>query len=71
VPGRVVGEDVRPHLDLEHGRLPDPLNEVVKQLHEEQEKLKEQVKRLEETSSPLVIISDRQINNIFSKGAGI
>ena len=48
VPGRVVEDRRKPVLDLEHGKLPDPVSEAIKLVLEEQGKLAERIKRLEE-----------------------
>ena len=48
VPGRVVEERRRPVLDLEHGKLPDPVNEAIKHVLDEQERLAQRLKILEE-----------------------
>ena len=60
IPGRVVGERRHPILDLEHGKLPDPVEQVIRQLLREQEDLKERLRRLEETnlSSEPVVVRD-------------
>ena len=48
IPGRAVERPkVRPRIDLEHGRLPDPVAEAVNILLEKQEKLEKRIKRLE------------------------
>ena len=48
IPGRAVERPkVRPKIDLEHGRLPDPVAEAVNILLEKQEKLEKRIKRLE------------------------
>ena len=49
VPGRAVEEQRRPVLDLEHGRLPDPVNEALKHVLDEQDRLAQRLKRLEES----------------------
>jgi len=49
VPGRVVAEERRPVLDLEHGRLPDPVSEAIKHVLEEQEHLAQRLKKLEQS----------------------
>jgi len=49
VPGRVVEEGLRPVLDLEHGKLPDPVNEAIKHVLDEQERLAQRLNRLEES----------------------
>ena len=48
VPGRVVEEERLPVIDLEHGRLPDPVNEAIRLVLEDQGKLEERIQRLEE-----------------------
>lgn len=48
VPGRAVAEGRRPALDLEHGKLPDPVSEALEHVLEEQAQLAERLKRLEE-----------------------
>ena len=51
VPGRAVERSrVKPRIDLEHGRLPDPVAEAVNILLEKQEKLERRIDRLEEKS---------------------
>ncbi len=49
VPGRAVEEERRPVLDLEHGRLPDPVSEAIRHVLAEQENLAQRLKRLEES----------------------
>jgi len=48
VPGRVVEEERPPVTDLEHGKLPDPVNEAIRLVLEDQGKLEERIHRLEE-----------------------
>jgi len=48
VPGRVVEDRRKPVLDLEHGRLPDPVSEAIRLILEEQGRLVERIKRIEE-----------------------
>ena len=50
IPGRVVTDSPKPIMDLEHGRLPDPIAEALKQVLEEQKKLEERLKKLESAS---------------------
>ena len=48
IPGRIV-EDRTPHvLDLEHGKLPDPVSEAIKVLMEQQGDLDKRLSQLEE-----------------------
>ena len=48
VPGRVVGEKKRKKIDLDHNKLPDPIAEFLKIIVEEQKKLKERIKKIED-----------------------
>lgn len=50
VPGRIVEEKKKPLMDLEHGRLPDPVAEAIRLVLREQDKLEERLKRLESLS---------------------
>ncbi len=47
VPGQVVRDRNGPVLPLEHGRLPDPLAEAIRNIIDEQVDLRERVQRLE------------------------
>ena len=47
VPGRVVGEKRRVKIDLEHDKLPDPIADALRLIIEEQEKLEERIRKLE------------------------
>ena len=49
VPGRVVGGRQESVMDLEHGKLPDPFSEAVRLILEEQTRLSERLRRLEES----------------------
>ncbi len=50
IPGKTVEERRKPLMDLEHGKLPDPVAEAIKLVLEEQDKLEERLKRLEKSS---------------------
>ena len=50
VPGKTVDDRHRSVLDLEHGKLPDPVAEAIKLVLEEQDKLEERLRKLEQTS---------------------
>jgi serine O-acetyltransferase len=50
IPGRVIDEHRKPILDLEHGRLPDPVAEAIKLVLSEQTKLEERLKKIESKS---------------------
>jgi serine O-acetyltransferase len=50
IPGRVVTKREKPHMDLEHGKLPDPVAEALKQMIRDHRILKERLKKLEEAT---------------------
>lgn len=49
VPGRAVEESRMPTWDLEHGKLPDPVNEAIKLVLKEQAELAKRLQRIEES----------------------
>ena len=76
IPGRIVEDRHKPLVDLEHGKLPDPVAEVIRIVLKEQDKFKERLKRLE-NSSGLAVPEDElmeikgSIVKEFSQGEGI
>jgi len=50
VPGKVVEDRRKPIVDLEHGKLPDPVAEAIRLVLREQDKLEERLERLEKAS---------------------
>ncbi len=76
VPGRIVEDQRKPHLDLEHSKLPDPVAEAIMIVLKEQDELKARLERLESTSG-LEIQKDslkgkrKEIAKEFGGGAGI
>ncbi|GAI10132.1 unnamed protein product, partial [marine sediment metagenome] len=72
----IVEDRHKPVIDLEHGKLPDPVAEAVSLVLAEQKNLKERLKRLE-SSSGIVAAEDKlkqkrvQIEREFSQGEGI
>ena len=76
IPGRIVEDRHKPGIDLEHGKLPDPVAEAVSLVLAEQKNLKERLKRLE-SSSGIVAAEDKlkqkrvQIEREFNQGEGI
>jgi serine O-acetyltransferase len=50
IPGRVIDEHRKPTLDLEHGRLPDPVAEAIRLVLDEQAKLEQRLGKLEDKS---------------------
>ncbi len=76
IPGRVVEDRHRPLVDLEHGKLPDPVAEAIRLVLREQEKLEERLQRVESLSgiaAPKDELKDkkREIIREFSQGEGI
>lgn len=51
IPGRVVTKREKPAMDLEHGKLPDPVTEAIRMVLKDQHKLEERIKRLEDSAS--------------------
>lgn len=76
VPGRVVGDGHKPLLDLEHGKLPDPVAEAVRAILKEQDGLDDRLKRLENAVG-IAAVSDvmredrRRLAQEFGGGEGI
>ena len=75
VPGRIVGGRAESKMDLEHGRLPDPFSEAVTLLIEEQSRLVERIKKLEESCGLAAApdeLADRivEIERAFAEGEG-
>ncbi len=50
IPGRIIDEHHKPTLDLEHGRLPDPVAEAIRLVLDEQTKLGQRLGELENKS---------------------
>jgi len=50
IPGRVIDEHRKPTLDLEHGRLPDPVAKAIRIVLDEQAKLGHRLGKLEDKS---------------------
>lgn len=47
IPGRVVDEHRKPIVDLEHGKLPDPVAEAIRLVLDEQTRLEQRLEKLE------------------------
>ena len=76
IPGRVVTKPDKPAMDLEHGRLPDPVAEAIRLVLKEQDKLEERLKKLEVTcglvTPPDELEEKRQeLEKEFTQGGGI
>jgi serine O-acetyltransferase len=50
IPGRVIDEHRKPVVDLEHGKLPDPVAEAIRLVLNEQTKLEQRLEELESKS---------------------
>ncbi len=75
IPGRVVEDGQSPLMELEHGKLPDPVAEAIRLVLQRQNKLEERLRRLENSSGVLTedelsMISGK-IVRYFSEGEGI
>lgn len=76
IPGRVVEDRHKPIVDLEHGKLPDPVAEAIRLVLKEQDKLRERLRSLESSSG--VVVSNngleekrKEVEREFSGGEGI
>ncbi len=75
VPGRVV-DNGRSKMDLEHGKLPDPVAQAIRLIMEEHDLLKERINKLEGNKEPVqdMAVSTRAREVLFrqfSDGEGI
>jgi serine O-acetyltransferase len=76
IPGRIVTDRREPLMQLEHGKLPDPVAEAIRLVLEEQDKLDERLRKLE-SSSGIVARQDKlrkkrgKIERDLSEGEGI
>ncbi len=77
VPGRTVDDRRKPVvLDLEHGKLPDPVAEAIRIVLKEQDKLEERIRRLEQTSGIAPSEDElkakrKEVEREFDRGGGI
>jgi serine O-acetyltransferase len=60
VPGKIVKDGYKPLIDLEHGKLPDPVANALKLILQEQHLIKERIKRLEEINDTVQYPTDFQ-----------
>ncbi len=78
VPGTVVKDRHGPAVDLEHGKLPDPVAEAIRLILEQQGRLEERLKKME-ASSGLILAANgdelqerkRKVEGVFHEGGGI
>ena len=76
IPGRVVTKREKPVMDLEHGRLPDPVAEAIRLVLKDQHHLEERLKKLENLSGLVGQQGDmdderQEIEKEFAQGDGI
>lgn len=76
IPGRIVENHHQPFIDLEHGKLPDPVAEAIRLVLREQDRIQERLKRLEGLTGVPVLAGEvdeerRRIDREFSQGGGI
>ena len=75
IPGRITENHQKPLVNLEHGRLPDPVAEAIRFVLTKQDKLEERLIQLESDSgipSPADELKERtRIEAVFSQGGGI
>jgi serine O-acetyltransferase len=75
IPGRVVQEERKCAIDLDHGLLPDPVAEVINLLLKRQDEMERQIRELGITSHVLkangLMNKKSEMEEIFSEGAGI
>lgn len=75
IPGRVVQEERKCAIDLDHGQLPDPVAEVINLLLKRQDEMEAQIKQLGVSSELMktngILNRKSEIEEIFSEGAGI
>jgi len=53
IPGRVVNRHQRPVVDLDHGKLPDPIAQALRSVLNEQHRLEERLEKLEQAAGTL------------------
>ena len=76
IPGRVVEDRHEPLVDLEHGKLPDPVAEAIRLVLNEQDKLEERLAKLERLggiAAPKDELKEKkqEFRREFSNGEGI
>ncbi|HTX61151.1 MAG TPA: serine O-acetyltransferase [Methanobacterium sp.] len=75
IPGRVVQEDRKCAIDLDHGKLPDPVAEAIRLILERQDDMERQIRELGISTDILKINGlmnkKTEMEEIFAEGAGI
>jgi len=60
IPGRVVTKRDKPSMDLEHGKLPDPVAEALRLVLKDQHRLEERLKKLEDSAGTTASIHEQE-----------
>lgn len=76
IPGRVVEEGRRPIVDLEHGRLPDPVSEAIKLILLRQDEIEGRLNRIENLRKVVATPDElkemaSKVQQVLSSGEGI
>ena len=75
IPGRIVQEKRKCAIDLDHGKLPDPVAEVITLILQRQDELESQIKELGISADIIKMngftTKKTEMEEIFSEGAGI
>ena len=69
VPGRVMKKHRELSLDLEHGKLPDPVANVIREILKRQEEIENHLRKLE--ISQRYFSYNKEVENKFMYGDGI
>ena len=68
VPGRAVDERRQVALDLNHGKLPDPVNEILRQIMEQQDDLAKRMRQVESMMGQRRAVRETAGEMLDSKG---
>lgn len=75
IPGRVVQEERKCAIDLDHGKLPDPVAEAIRLILERQNEMEKQIQQLGISAEILkmngIMTRKTEMEEIFAEGSGI
>lgn len=75
IPGRVVQEQRKCAIDLDHGTLPDPVAEAIRLILDRQDEMEKQIRELGISADILkmngIMTKKSEMEEIFAEGAGI
>jgi serine O-acetyltransferase len=75
IPGRVVQEKRKCAIDLDHGKLPDPVAEAIRLILDRQDEMEKQIRELGISADILkmngITTKKSEMEEIFAEGAGI